>query len=157
MRTLFLLRHGKSETREARERDEDRRLIDAGRKKVRKHVELLTPSEHPDAIVCSPAKRALESAEIAQKILQLKSNIEENSALSPGSVDNFLEIIATLGTNTTRPLLVGHNPAIEDVLLRITGSSVEVHAGDLYAVDLDIRAWREVKTVRKAPYRRIAE
>jgi phosphohistidine phosphatase len=65
MRTLYLLRHGKSSWSDASIRDFDRPLKDRGRKAAERVGKRLASEKlKAPLVICSPAVRARETAEI---------------------------------------------------------------------------------------------
>ena len=73
MKTLFLIRHAKSNWADAALPDKDRPLNDRGQRDAPKMGERLAKrAVKPDLILSSPATRALKTAEIIAKTLDYR-------------------------------------------------------------------------------------
>ena len=83
---IYLLRHGIAEERSSSGRDDDRRLTEEGRDRLRLVLERAHGAGvQPSLIVSSPLKRAIETAEIAAHELAYDGKILRADALTPGS------------------------------------------------------------------------
>ena len=113
-KTLLLLRHGKSDWHEG-EADFDRRLAKRGRQAAALMGEYLDAQDLiPDAIVTSPAARALNTAEIIQEALD-DVELTEDERIYEASLESLLEVVAELPDDYERVLLIGHNPGFEEL------------------------------------------
>jgi phosphohistidine phosphatase len=143
-KTLLLLRHGKSDWHEG-EADFDRRLAKRGRQSAALMGEYL--EEHdliPDAIVTSPAARALSTAEIIQEALDDIELVEEER-IYEGSLETLLAVVQELPDEYGRVLLVGHNPGFEelsDALTERTDSVLKTCSLAILNCEADL--WSEV-------------
>ncbi len=69
-----------------------------------------------DLILSSPARRALETARIIARKLDYKpKRIRVEDRLYPGQVDELLNMIHTLDERLECVMVVGHNPALEEL------------------------------------------
>lgn len=83
---LYLLRHAIAEDHSATGRDQDRRLTEEGREKLRRVLKRAASANvEPSLIISSPYKRALETAEIAASELHYKGEILRVGSLTPDS------------------------------------------------------------------------
>ena len=74
MKTLFLIRHAKSSWDDTALPDKDRPLDDRGRRDAPKMGKRLAKRDvKPDLILSSPARRALTTAEVIAKKLDLQA------------------------------------------------------------------------------------
>lgn len=114
MSDIFLLRHGKSDWSVDVE-DFDRPLKNRGKRSAQRIGQWLkTQDLIPDNIWSSPAKRAMETAEKAIKVMGLPvSQIQSIPDLYEADSADVLDVISKARENTGRTLIVGHNPGFE--------------------------------------------
>lgn len=124
---LYLLRHGIAEGRSPTGRDEDRRLTEEGREKLRQVLERAQAAGvAPSLILSSPLKRALETAEIAARELGYEGRIARVEALVPDSspMNVWAEVRAHAGERSI--LLAGHEPLFSHTTAWMLGSTREM-------------------------------
>lgn len=117
-RELLLLRHAKSDwTRDAD--DFDRPLNPRGRRDAASLARWTREQTlKPDVILCSPARRAAQTAEaLCAEIGFPVTSIQWNEDLYLAPVHVLLDALADLPTEAHRVMLIGHNPGLEDLLL----------------------------------------
>jgi phosphohistidine phosphatase len=149
MKTLLLLRHGKSDWDSDADRDHDRPLAPRGIKSARKVGRLLTAMGCvPDLVVASTAQRARATAELAAEAGEWGTPIElaRDLYLCPPRV--VLEVAAGVEDTVEKLLLVGHEPTWSQALELLTGARVDFVTGAIARVDLPIARWREIDTAR---------
>src|SRR5690348_3595826 len=127
---LLLIRHAKSSWDDIGQKDFDRPLNERGKndapamaKKIRKEkdVEL-------DAIVSSPAKRALETAKYFAKEFDIKKkHIIEVPKLYEPTIDAFYDAVANIDDDYKAVALFSHNPGITAFANQLTN----VHVDDM--------------------------
>lgn len=107
---IQLLRHAEAEDASPTGRDGDRRLTDAGRKRMRLIAKAMASLEPAyDAILVSPLVRARQTAEPVAAACGFGKELLETRALLPGAdPDAVLRELARLGAGSV--LLVGHQP-----------------------------------------------
>src|SRR5947207_3312879 len=120
---VYLLRHGVAEEARSGLSDADRALTQDGRRKLRQTLRTASEADvHPTLILTSPLKRAIETAEIAQKILAYRGELVQTESLLPDShvEEVWAEIHA--GRNQLAVVLVGHNPLFADLAGYLLGA-----------------------------------
>lgn len=129
---LWLLRHGEAVAHESKP-DFDRELTPRGqRQSVAAGEALARLGLELAACYTSPLVRASETARLACE--QLNVEPEERDAIGKGfDVDTVLELLAE-HDDGDRILLVGHNPAFEQVVLDLTGARIDFKKGGVAAV-----------------------
>ncbi len=138
---VYLLRHGVAEDQRPGSSDADRALTADGRRKLRSVLQAASKAGvKPTLILTSPLKRAIETAEIAQDVLQYKNEILRTKALSPSSsVEEVWDEIRTHRDEASL-MLVGHNPLFDNLAAYLLGSE-DVHVnfkkGAILRVDFD--------------------
>jgi len=121
MRELWLLRHGKSD-REVACADVDRPLKPRGRRAAQRLGEWL--HEHrsrPDLVITSPARRALNTAQLVSDALGLHDQPTQEPRLYFQGIEAIKNVLAECPAATKRILLVGHNPDFEELLTDLVG------------------------------------
>lgn len=122
MKELCLLRHGKSD-RHTDVSDIERPLKKRGKRDA-KNVGVWLKAQHliPDALLSSPAKRAIETVRIIYQELGVAGLvIQEDSRLYATGIEHLKMVLASCPETTRRVLLVGHNPELEDLLVHLVG------------------------------------
>jgi phosphohistidine phosphatase len=138
---VYLLRHGVAEEERSGLSDADRALTQDGRKKLRQTLRTASEADvHPALILTSPLKRAVETAEIAQKVLAYKGELVKTESLLPDS--SVQGVWGEIRTHRNQPaiLLVGHNPLFADLAGYLLGApdlQVDVKKGSILRVDFE--------------------
>jgi phosphohistidine phosphatase len=129
-RELWLLRHGKAERFDASE-DYDRALKKRGKQDAKRIGKWMGARRLlPDAIISSPATRAIETAIIVCNVIgRGYSSIQQEKRLYDEGIVRVKSVLADCPADLDRVLLVGHNPELEDLLTFL------VAADDLPNVD----------------------
>ena len=114
---LSILRHAKSDWDQGCS-DFERPLNARGRRDaVSIGRWLYTQQFHPDAIYCSTAHRAAETAQMVCTAIDVASEIIHwDEQLYLASLDTLLQVVANIPASQQRILLIGHNPGLEDLL-----------------------------------------
>jgi phosphohistidine phosphatase len=138
---VYLLRHGIAEELRSGLSDADRALTQDGRRKLRQTLRTASDADvQPTLILTSPLKRAMETAEIAQKVLAYKGELVRTESLLP---DSSVEgVWRELRTHRDQPgiVLVGHNPLFADLAGYLLGApdlQVDVKKGSILRIDFD--------------------
>jgi phosphohistidine phosphatase len=138
---IYLLRHGIAEDQSPSGADADRRLTAEGREKLERVLERARGAKvEPSLIVTSPLVRAVETAEMAAKILRYSGAVLKAKALRPESSprDVWSEIRAH--EDETAILLAGHEPlfsALTAYLLNCPSLQFDFKKGGLVRIDMD--------------------
>jgi phosphohistidine phosphatase len=131
-RQLYVLRHAKSSWDEPGLDDHDRPLAPRGRRAVAalaRHVE--ADGIHPALILCSSARRARETLEG----IGVAGRISVEPELYSANVDHLIARLRQIPDQTDSAMVVGHNPALQILVLRLADSSADSNGkGDLQAV-----------------------
>ena len=134
MKFLVLLRHGIAEEPSAQKNDLDRELTAEGRRRMEEIAAgLARVFPEAEAIYCSPAVRAIQTAEPVAKEYGLK--IEKNDALAPGrSSRKLVDDVAV-----DYAIFVGHEPTLSKLMLDLTNTraEIELKKGGCYGIAFD--------------------
>ena len=116
---LFLLRHAKSSWDDPQLADHDRPLAPRGRRAAKAMAEhMLRERVAPEIVLCSTARRAQETLERISPALGDATVLIE-AELYLGSARELLERLHQLPEATASAMLVGHNPAIQELALSL--------------------------------------
>ncbi len=137
---VHLLRHGIAEDGQPGQSDGDRALTAEGRKKLRQVLQTAAKAGvQPTLFLSSPLKRAMQTAEIAKRVLGYHGQIVQTKVLAPGSsLEHVWEEIRTHRSETSL-LLTGHNPMFEHLtgyLLGYSNLQFDFKKGALVRVDV---------------------
>ncbi len=145
MKTLLILRHGKSSWKHTDLSDHDRPLKKRGRRDAPRIGQLLSAEDLvPDVILSSTAKRASHTAELAAETCGFMGEIEFRRDLYhtwPGDIFNMLR---GLGDEVQSVMVVGHNPGLEALLYALTDVDEWLPTCALAQVEIDIANWNDL-------------
>ncbi len=150
MKTLLVLRHGKSSWASPDLSDHDRPLKGRGRRdSTRMGEELLARDLVPDLVVSSTAQRARSTARRAAAAAGCADRIQETRELYLTGAAHQLQTVATHAEDAhQRVMIVAHNPTLEDLVEHLTGEDVRLTTANLACIDLDLGSWRQLGTAR---------
>lgn len=154
MKTLILLRHAKSSWSDPGLDDIDRPLAERGRRAAAAMARhLATSGLRPAVILCSTARRAVETLE------RMLPGIEGGPApifedrLYLASHGALLARLRAIPDPGTPAMLVGHNPGMEELAARLIGSGDRLAiqrigrkypTGALAVITFEIDRWQEI-------------
>jgi len=114
MRTLYLLRHAKSDRGNPELSDIDRPLAARGRRDAPAMALYMREHDYrPSLILCSPAARTRETLTLMQPTLGTDIPVEYDRKLYLGSPDALLGRLRDVDEAVATVLLIGHNPGLE--------------------------------------------
>jgi phosphohistidine phosphatase len=125
---LFVVRHAEAAPGEP---DAQRPLTAAGRATARALGERLA-GEHPDALICSPLRRARETAEAIATATGLEA--EPDDRLAPGATADALR--AAVDGRGETVVTVGHQPDCSEIVLALAGYQPAFPPGGVAEVEL---------------------
>jgi phosphohistidine phosphatase len=129
---LWLLRHGEAVPHESKP-DDDRELTPRGeRQAIAAGAGLGRLGVEFDVCYTSPKVRALDTAKLACRALNIQPR-EEASLADGFSRDDALELVYRHGADA-RVLVVGHEPSFSQVVYDLTGGRIDFKKGGVAAV-----------------------
>jgi phosphohistidine phosphatase len=137
-RTLVLFRHAKSAWPDVA--DHDRPLARRGIQAAPVMGRWLRDAGLvPDLVLCSTARRARESWQFAQAGLAASPPVTFDRGIYEGMAADLLDLIRQVPATTGTLLLIGHNPAIEELalMLAVTSRAAGSSSGTASPGDLD--------------------
>ena len=155
MKALWVLRHAKSSWDDARLDDHDRPLNRRGERAAAGVAAWLARHPTPPSLVlCSSAKRTRQTLEPIQVALapRLRALVERELYLA--DADALLARIARLGENERSVMLIGHNPGLHELAVRLAARGArdllarlraKLPTAALALLELDVAHWRDVE------------
>jgi phosphohistidine phosphatase len=142
MKTLFLLRHAKSENAAPGLTDLNRALNERGRKEAQALGQYIKKENvRFDLVLCSTAVRARETTELVLASAELTSNVRYEQQIYEAGPLRLLEVVAEIEQSAKAVLVVGHNPALEELIQLLTGRAEPMSTCTLAKIDLDVDEW----------------
>jgi phosphohistidine phosphatase len=120
VKRLYLLRHAKAEEGSPTRSDAERALTARGRHASEQIGELLgARDDPPEWVLCSPSTRTRETLARVLPRLSPAPHVLFEPSLYLASCAALLDRIRSLPDSVERALLVGHNPGIAELALRL--------------------------------------
>jgi len=145
-RTLYLLRHAKSSWKDDSLRDFDRPLKERGRdaaKQIGKRLAAEKPQ--PELVVCSPAVRTRETADIVLKHAHLKVDLNFDERIYEASLRDLLQVVADIPDGKQVAMMIGHNPGFEELVAFLSGEHRRMPTCGLAKIRLEVASWKDVR------------
>lgn len=138
VKTLVLVRHGKTEDVSATGGDIDRKLTPAGIRALEiaypRNFSLL--GEDPEvSIWCSPAVRALQTAGVVAEAVDA-CGIDVHRSLYDQDLDQFLQELTCADIDSEALVVVGHVPFMDELAHYYTGAEIRFNKGAAAAISL---------------------
>lgn len=123
MRTLYLLRHAKSSWDDPTLADHDRPLAPRG-SRATPHVadHMRQAGIVPDVVLCSSARRTRETLDLLGDAIPADCDVHIEAELYETTADALLDRLRALPDRAQRAMLIGHNPALQQLALQIAGA-----------------------------------
>ncbi len=122
MRTLLLMRHAKSSWNDPSMTDHERPLNDRGVHDAPRMGERIADrGPVPDLVLCSTARRAVETADAVLAAIEFEGRLEHFDDLYHASPAAITEVVRESGGEAGCLLVVCHNPGIEEMVERLGG------------------------------------
>jgi phosphohistidine phosphatase len=156
MKTLYLLRHAKSSWKDDSIDDIDRPLSKRGRaaaKAMRRH--LAERKVQPAQVLCSPAKRTRDTLAIVQGAFASAVPVRFEKGIYMADAAALLRRLKRLGDSLASVMIVGHNPGLEQLALRLSDGresearrdlAVKFPTGALAVIRSEAEHWNELES-----------
>lgn len=151
---LILLRHAKSAWDDQETADFDRPLSSRGRKAAPAIGAYLARAGYlPDLVLCSSARRAVETLDQAMAGWEIKPTVRKQKSLYLAMPREMLKRLQSVDKEQRCVMLVGHNPGIADLANWLchegdatsrAAMSRKFPTGAVAVIDFDVQDWREV-------------
>jgi len=147
MKTLLLVRHGKSAWDEPGLDDHERPLAARGlRDAPEMGRRLAERGLQPDVILSSTAVRARTTAELMADALGFRADrVITDERLYAASADEVLRVIGELDGDLSSAMVVGHNPETASLAHRLSDEIHEMPTCAVAELTFDVDAWYELE------------
>ena len=147
MKTLLVLRHAKSSWKDPAVTDHDRPLNSRGKRDAPRIGKIIAAEEvRPDIILSSTAKRARRTAEDVSDAVGLSGKaVVLDSRLYLAEPAEIVNVVRNAGSDVRCVLVVGHNPGLEVLVMRLTGHAEPLPTAAVAAVGLPMDSWRSLE------------
>jgi phosphohistidine phosphatase len=142
MKTLFVLRHAQA-VHFGDTPDHDRPLTEKGMQDAQRMGRLFR-GMRPAQVLCSTAKRAVTTADLALRIAESNLHIQQLRQLYDSDIGQHLQILQSVATAIDQLLIVGHNPTLEGLVTRLAHRPVVMKTGSLAIVTASIESWNDL-------------
>jgi len=145
MKTLYILRYGKSSWDDNNLEDFDRPLNRRGEVTAPYIGEVMSRNGfEPEAILSSPAVRARSTAELVKKGGGLAAQIQFDERIYEASPATLCGVASEVSDEFRSAMIVGHNPGMEGLILFLTERLESMPTAGLAVIDLDIPRWKDI-------------
>lgn len=147
MKTLLIVRHGKSSWEYEGISDIDRPLKLRGIKDSYRMAEWLANNDYfPDMIISSPAARALNTATIFARSLKLEGlSIVINDSMYHDDEFEILRMITKTNSSIATLAVFGHNPVLTNLVNIFLDQALdELPTAGVVALTFDTRRWKNI-------------
>lgn len=151
MKAVLLLRHAKSDWGTPGLADFDRPLAKRGLEDAPRMGQILALFKAvPQQILASPAKRALQTAQMVAQACGYKDSIQWEESFYEGSRAHLIAALRRLPEAVERVLLVGHNPILEETVVSLCAVEAEsgvirIPTGGLVCLNFEIAEWIDLE------------
>lgn len=144
MKTLLLMRHGKSDWDADFDTDHERPINRRGVRSARLIGRLLADRQSvPDWIVSSTAVRARTTVDLAMEAGAWDSHLELDETLYTSGPAAVLEV-GSRTPDVQRLMLVGHQPVWSILASGLTGGHVDMKTAAVAIIGLSIETWSDL-------------
>lgn len=153
MKTLYIVRHAKSSWDYPELPDEQRPLLEKGKKRTKRVIDYLL--EHKtvvDYIISSPAVRAYETAKIVGKALKHdKKEIQRDSLLYSADTERLQNLFFDLPSGVDTLMIFGHNPTLTNFANHFIIPKIDnLPTSGVVCIDFDIDRWEDISSLKSS-------
>ncbi len=156
MKRLFIIRHARADRGSHQKSDPERPLSSEGERDAQLLGAVLRDQYHAhvDRMLCSPARRALQTAQIlAQAIGFDEQKIEFREQIYDGSIEALIQLLLYTDDSIRVLMLIGHNPNLTFLANHLCLGSIEtIPPGGGIILDFDIDSWTQLLEKKSKPH-----
>ena len=146
MRVLYLLRHAKSSWNDSSLRDFDRPLKKRGREAAEQVGKRLAVEKLSNPVViCSPAVRTRQTAEIVLKSAKLPVEPRFDERIYEASLRELVQVVSEIPADKEVAIMIGHNPGFEELLAFLSGEHRRMPTCALAKIKFGDVSWKDVR------------
>lgn len=147
MLNLYLLRHAKSSWDNPGLADFDRPLNERGKRAAPFMGEVFSARNCPvDLVICSPAKRTRQTADLFMKAAKLKAAVDFEDGIYEASCRNLVNILKRQESGQKNILMIGHNPGFGELLSYFTQAREHFPTASLAHITFKCDDWINVNS-----------
>ena len=144
MKSLLLMRHGKSDWSADYATDHDRPLNARGVRSALAVGQVLTEEgQAPGLVVTSSAVRARTTAQLAADAGKWDCDVVIEPRLYGSGADTVVQVAAEIGP-VDRLMLVGHQPTWSILVSVLSGESVDMKTATVAVLEFDLSDWSDL-------------
>lgn len=158
MKTVYILRHAKSDRDNPALKDHDRPLNARGRDAAPKMgAYIKSQGYEPDAVLCSTARRTVETYDLVKEALA-KAKVTFEESLYLAEKRHLMERLRWLDDDLGSVMAIGHNPGLEEMANALAASPKsekqerlqrrmreKFSTTALAVIELPAKKWRDLK------------
>ena len=147
MKTLYIIRHAKSNWDNLSLDDIERPLSKRGLKDAPKMAKIFSENNNrPSLIISSPARRALETAENFAEILEYSLDlIKIKETVYEASLEELLEVIMDCKAKYESVMLFGHNPGLTRLINYLSPVKIDnLPTCGIFCLEFDVNRWYKI-------------
>ena len=147
IKTLYLLRHAKSDWNDRTLSDFERPLNVRGAIQAPQIADVLAAkNNYPQAIISSPANRALSTAKIVAVQIGITENeIGSEKRIYEANILTLMYLLQETSDDIDCLLLVGHNPGMSGLVNTLSKQkAAPIPTCALIQLELEIDAWKDI-------------
>jgi phosphohistidine phosphatase len=148
MKKLYIVRHAKSSWKDLSLSDFDRPLNRRGLHNAPMMAQKFALQvKSVDLIVSSPAKRAKDTSLAFYEALESQPEYRLEQRLYESSCSDYMDILQKLDDTYNKVMIVGHNPAINSLILELIGLDENIVTTGVVTLDISCKSWRELSAM----------
>jgi phosphohistidine phosphatase len=159
VKTVYLFRHAKSDWDDAALKDHERSLSERGKKAAPQMAAYIKSKKYkPDIILCSTARRTVETFDALKEALGDGLNVRFEDAIYLAEPHKLRERLTWLDDDAKSAMIIGHNPGMAQLALQLTRSPEDADeekahkrmrekfsTAALAVIKIPIKAWADLK------------
>lgn len=153
MKTLFVLRHAKSDWGDPSLKDFDRPLNERGWNAAKSMGQEMRERDlAPDLVLSSPSARTTETLARVEEGFGVKFQVVEDRRIYLAETETLVELVLGAPCRTERLMIVGHNPGMHELVLALAEGPHELReeiarkypTAALAEISFDVDDWPDV-------------
>lgn len=145
MKTLLIMRHGKSSWKHKELEDHERPLSKRGLRDSRLMGEVIHEKELiPQVILVSSSVRTTQTAQILCESIGYQGEVTPLDSLYLAENDGYIAELKKLPDSIERAMVIGHNPGLEYLLQELSGQIAALSTSVIAFVSLSIDHWADL-------------
>ena len=151
MKTLYIVRHAKSSWDYSGLPDDQRPLLEKGKKRTKRIIDFLLDKEVVvDYIISSPAVRAFETARIIGKALKHEADeIRKDNLLYQADAERLHNLFFDLPSGMDSLMIFGHNPTLTNFANKFIINKIDsIPTSGVVCIDFNIDKWEDISSLK---------